>query len=176
MVYTAMRVLVAAIVIGVVALAGCGTSHEAFSCPVSVGHTINTPLTGRLVVLGQPPVELWIDNRGDLRQGVVVLGTTNYPRWFALKSHFITPPTYRDGFTVRVHRLGDRGGARLGDTPSGTSFTAPAGPTANETAGWRDFPGAWTWTRGAGCYEWNISGQGFHESIVARAIRKKLDQ
>lgn len=96
-----------------------------------------------------------IDNGGDLRHGVAVLGTTGYAGWFALKSH--------------LRELGGADSARLGDDPSGTSFSVPAGSAANEAAGWRDFPGGWTWTRGAGCYEWDISGHGFRESVVIRA-------
>ena len=155
-------------------LGGCGASHKPVVCPVSSGHTIVTPLTGRLVVLGRPPVEVRIDNRGDLRHGIAVLGTTDYTGWFALKSHFITPPSYQGGFTVRLRQLGGAGLARLGGEPSGTSFSAPAGPAPNEAAGWRDFPGGWTWTRGAGCYEWDISGHGFRESVVVRATALSL--
>jgi hypothetical protein len=121
------------------------------------------------VVLGQPPVEVRIDNRGDLRQGVAILGTTDYRGWFALKSHFVTPPSFRGGFTVRVRSLGGNMKVGLGGTPPGGSFTAAAGPAPNEAAGWRDFPGGWTWTRSAGCYEWEISGHHLQESIVVRA-------
>ena len=156
--------------IGVVLLTGCGGSHRgAFVCPASRGHSIVTPLTGRLVVLGRPPVEVRIDNRGDLRQGVVILGTTDFAHWFALKSHFMTPSSFRGGFTVRVRNLGSDGVARIGGQPSGTSFSAPAGPAANEAAGWRDFVGGWTWAPRAGCYEWSISGNGFQESVVVDA-------
>jgi hypothetical protein len=117
-----------------------------------------------------PPVEVRIDNRGDFRHGVVVLGLTGYAGWFALKSHWLTPPSFRGGFTVRVRQLVSGGGVRLGGDPSGgVLFSAPAGPTPNEAGGWRDFVGGWTWARCAGCYEWEITGHRFRESVVVRA-------
>jgi len=164
-----MRCAVASGLLVGLLLAGCGSSKQAFVCPVSIGHAIVSPLTGRLVVVGGPPGEVRIDNRGDLRHGVVVLATTDYPGWFGLKSHFVTPPSFRGGFTVRVKTLGSTGVARIGGAPSETSFSAPAGPSPNEAAGWRDFVGGWTWIRSAGCYEWNISGHGVHEQVVVRA-------
>lgn len=161
--------IAAFVVLVALSTAGCGASHEASVCPVSRGHSVSSPLEGRLVVLGQPPVEVRIDNRGDLRRGVAVLGTTDYRGWFALKSHFVTPPSFRGGFTVRVRSLGGNVKVGLGGTPPGGSFTAAAGPAPNEAAGWRDFPGGWTWTRSAGCDQWEISGHRLQESVVVRA-------
>ena len=170
-VWVVSRAVVASLGLVTLIAASCGASHKAFVCPVSRGHSVSNPLDGRLVVLGQPRVEVRIDNRGNLRQGIAVLGTTDYRGWLALKSHFVTPPSFRGGFTVRVLSLGESVKVGLGGTPPGASFTAPAGPAPNEAAGWRDFPGGWTWTRSAGCYEWEISGHGFQESVVVRAER-----
>lgn len=165
-----MRALAVFLGIGALMLGGCGGSHKSFACPASPGHSVVTPMTGRLVVLGRPPVEVRIDNRGDLRHGVAVLGTTDYAHWYALKSHFMTTPSYQGGFTVRVRALGGSGVVRLGGAPTGTTFTVTSGTAPSDAAGgWRDFVGGWTWARGAGCYEWDVSGHGFHESIVVRA-------
>jgi hypothetical protein len=152
-------------------LGGCGGSHKSsFACPASLGHSVVTPMTGRLVVLGRPPVEVRIDNGGNLRHGVAILGTTDYARWYALKSHFMTTPSYQGGFTVRVRALGGTGVVRLGGMPTGTTFTVAADTAPSDAAsGWRDFVGGWTWARGAGCYEWDVSGRGVRESIVVRA-------
>jgi hypothetical protein len=163
------RAIAAALVLAALSSEGCGGAHTAFVCPVSRGHGISSPLEGQLVVLGRPPVEVRIDNRGDLRRGVAVLGTTSYKGWFALKSHYVTPPSFRGGFTVRVRSLGRDVRVGLGGKPPGGSFTAAGGPAPNEAAGWRDFPGGWTWTRSAGCYEWEISGHRVQESVVIRA-------
>jgi hypothetical protein len=155
--------------LGALVISGCGPSQRAFVCPVSRGHSVTTPLTGTLVVLGRPPVEVRVDNRGDLRRGITVLATTDYDGWFALKSHFVTPPSFRGGFSVHIRQLGSNGKAGLGDYPPGGSFNAAAGPAPNEAGGWRDFVGGWTWTRSAGCYEWDIAGRSFHESVVTNA-------
>lgn len=151
-------------------VAGCGGSQRhGFVCPVSRGHSVVTPLTGRLVALGRPPVEVRIDNRGDLRRGLVVLGLTSFRGWFALKTHFFSFRSYQGALRVRVQRIDRSGIARLGAAPtSGASLSAPAGPAAEMISGWRDWP--WfTWMRSAGCYQWNISGHGFRESVVVRA-------
>lgn len=66
-------------------------------------------MTGLLVLLGRPPVEVRIDNRGDFRHGVAVLGRTDLPALVCLKSHFVTTPSYQGAFTVRVRSLGGTG-------------------------------------------------------------------
>ncbi|MGH2882177.1 MAG: hypothetical protein ACRDPA_05660, partial [Solirubrobacteraceae bacterium] len=150
-------VYAAGVAVATLCVTGCGGSHKrAFVCPASRGHSIVTPMTGRLAVLGRPPVEVRIDNRGDLRQGVAALGTTDYARWYALKSHFMTTPSYRGGFTVRVRALGGSGVVRIGGAPTGTTFRVTAStPPSDGASGWRDFVGGWTWARGVGCYEWD---------------------
>jgi len=151
-------------------LAGCGASQKrTFVCPATRGHMIVTPFAGRIVALGNPPVEVRIDNRGDLRRGVVVLGLTSYHGWFALKTHFFSVRSYEGRFRARVRRLDQAGIARLGDAPpGGASLDFPPGPATNTISGWREWP-SFTWMRTAGCYEWTISGRGFQESVVVRA-------
>jgi len=104
-----------------------------------------------------------IDNQVDPRHGTAVLGAGNGV-WFGLKTHFWSSPGYTGPVHVRVHRIDRSGAARLGGDQGptgGSSFSAPAGI---------DSP--WpTWVRSPGCYEWDISGRGFSESIVVRALR-----
>jgi hypothetical protein len=153
-------------------MGGCGASQKKqSSCPVTLGHRVVTPLTGRTVVLGRSPVLLELENRGNLLRGLVVLGLTGFPGWFGLKTHFLTPPPFNRGFTVRVRRLDGVGIVGIGGQPPvpGRAFLAPAGPAPNTANGWRDFPVPATWMRSAGCYEWRVTGHGFSETIVVHA-------
>jgi hypothetical protein len=160
---------VCALVAATLVLAGCGGSGRAFLCPTTGVHHVITPLTGRTVVLGGSRVLLDLGTPS-LRGGTVVLGrVSNWPGWFALKTHFLARPSFGGGFSVRVRRLDGKGAAGLGGQPPGGAFSAPAGPAANEAGGWRDFPVPATWVRSPGCYQWTISGRGFQESAVIKA-------
>lgn len=139
---------------------GCGAApNRRASCPVTLGHTVVTPLTGQTIVLGKPPVELELENRGNLLHGAVVLGLTDFPGWFGLKTHFLTPPPFQGGFTFRVRRLDGAGIVGISGQPPvpGHTFVAQAGPALNTADGWRYFPVPATWGRSAGCYEWHVS-------------------
>jgi hypothetical protein len=99
-----------------VVMAGCGGSRKmTFVCAVTRGHSVVTPLTGRLIVLGKPPIEVRIDNRGDLRDGLIVLGLTSFRGWFALKTHFFSQSSYDGPVRVRVRRIDRSGVVRLGN-------------------------------------------------------------
>ena len=89
-----------------------------------------------------------------------MLGTTAFPGWFALKTHFFSVGDYRGPVHVTVRRIDHSGVARLGNSPAGgDSLSAPASPDLIR----------FTWMRNPGCYEWDISGHGFHEAVVVRA-------
>ena len=145
--------------VGVALLSGCGGAQKRpFACRPSRG--VVQPFNGRLTALGQRPVYVRIDNAGDLGRGIVMLATTSFPGWFALKTHFFAVGDYRGPVRVTVRRLDRPGVARLGDSPNdGDSLSAPASPDL-----------LWfTWVRSPGCYEWRISGRTFHEAVVVRA-------
>lgn len=118
------------------------------------------PFNGRLTALGHAPVYVRIDNRGDLRHGVVTLGSTDFRGWFAIKSHFFSVAGYNKQIRVAVKRIDQNCVARIGDSPhGGDALSASAAPDL-----------IWfTWMRTPGCYRWNISGPAFHENVVVRA-------
>lgn len=90
-----LRVYVLAVV--ALVLAGCGGSRGAFVCPATSFRYVTTPLTGRTAVLGGPRVLLDLGTPS-LRGGTVVLGrVSGWPGWFALKTHFLTRPSFGDG-------------------------------------------------------------------------------
>lgn len=122
------------------------------------------PFNGRLTALGRKPVYVRIDNAGNLGRGVVMLGTTDFPGWFAIKTHFFSVGDYRGPVHVTAKRIDQPGVVRLGSTPhSGNSISAPASADLIQ----------FTWMRTPGCYEWNISGRTFHETVVVRATPHK---
>jgi hypothetical protein len=137
-------------------------------CPGSTGHPVVTPFTGRIIALGFGPVEMRVDNAGDLLRGVADLGRTDEPGWLALKTHFFARPSYRGPFVVRVRRIDGPGVVELGGSPTNAPLVVPPGPTANTVAGWREVP-VFTWMKVPGCYAWSIDGLGFHETVVLRA-------
>jgi hypothetical protein len=150
-----------ALTVGVALLSGCGGSHgRGFVCRPSRGHTVVQPFNGPLTALGRKPVYVRIDNAGDLGRGLVMLGTTAFPGWFAVKTHFFSVTSYRGPVHVTVKRIDHPGLARLGNSPDGgDSFSAPASSDLIQ----------FTWMRSPGCYEWNISGRAFHETVIVHA-------
>lgn len=92
--------------------------------------------------------------------GVVGLGTTTFPGWFAMKTHFFSVADYRGPVHLTVRRLDQPGVARLGNSPHGAdSLSAAASSDLIR----------FTWVRSPGCYEWSISGRTFHETVIVRA-------
>jgi hypothetical protein len=84
---------------------------------------------------------------------------------FAQKVQWMSRPTYKGGVTVTGHRLDAVGPALFGHGV----------PPDQESLSWKvpgvnGFfePGA-AGVRSAGCYQWEIAGDGFTETIVFRA-------
>lgn len=128
-------------------------SVSAGHCPASRGRI--SAHVG--LVLGSGPVRVRIDDAGDLRHGRV--HPARYSQgWLALKTHFVSLPSYQGPFLVRAGRLDNPGPIALGQTPSEAGpLVVPAGPAANESAGSREFPYP-TFVRSPGCYAWQIDG------------------
>jgi hypothetical protein len=134
-------------------------------CPASRGHqTSYGPMA-----LGHGPVRVGIDNAGDLRHGRVHPAAYS-PSWLALKTHFLSLPSYRGPFLVRARRLDHPGTIALGPTPSEAGpLVVPAGPADNGTAGSREFP-YFTFVRSPGCYAWQIDGLTFSDIVVVQIL------
>jgi hypothetical protein len=134
-------------------------------CPASRGHQISFwPMA-----LGHGPVRVGIDNAGDLRHGRVHPAGYSQ-RWLALKTHFVSLPSYRGPFLIRARRLDHSGTIALGPTPTEAGpLIVPAGPAANGTAGWREFP-YFTFVRSPGCYAWQIDGRTFSDIVVVQIL------
>ncbi len=117
-------------------------------------------------------MRVFINNAGDLRHGSAHLGSTDFPKWQALKTHFFTSPAYQGPVLIRAQRLDRSGPIALGPTPTEAApLLVPSGPAANELAGWREFPYS-TFVKAPGCYAWQVDGRMFSEIIVVRMLPK----
>lgn len=142
---------------------------------MSSGYSVNNSYFGG-TALGNGPVRVMLANAGDIRHGRVDLGTTDSHGWFALQTIWFATPGYGGPFVVRGGRLGRRspievqpGGTGL--TPGSGPLVVPAGPTLNTQDGYRTVPGS-TWVTSAGCYAWQVDGQGFTEVIVIDTLMR----
>ncbi|MEA2508240.1 MAG: hypothetical protein QOG21_322, partial [Actinomycetota bacterium] len=138
-------------------------------CPASHGDQLSNPIGGSMA-LGAGPVRVGIDNAGDPRKGTV--HPAGYQGWLALKTHFVSLPSYRGPFLVRARRLDRPGPIALGPTPTQAGpLVVPAGAAANAAAGWREFP-YFTFVRSPGCYAWQIDGLTFSDIVVVHVLSK----
>ncbi len=138
-------------------------------CPASSGRARPNPIYGPSVELGtRGPVWVVIANAGDLRRGRVRMGMRDASGWHGLKAHFLSTPGYQGPILVRAARLDRPAAVELGQPRTRVPWTiVPAGPTASDSAGWRDLVSA-TWVKGAGCYGWQIDGLTFSETVIVR--------
>lgn len=139
------------------------------ACPVSGGTPITaggpTGIGG--VAQGAGPVRPLVGNQ----RGVARLtSVTTHHGWMAAKSLWFSAPGYQGPYLVRVRRLDGTGPVGLIDDPHRTSFLVQAGPTVDETDGYRERPGA-TWMKRPGCIGWQIDGLNFSHVIVVRFAR-----
>jgi len=153
------------------------------ACPTSAGTRFTNRYLGG-VALGRVPVRPDIGNRGYLRHGRIVLGTTDVTGWYAIKTIWFSPPSYDGPWLIRAVRLRGQGAIDLSDQPSprpgpqgnraGSRFSptavfVPAGPTLNTGAGYRTDPRT-TWISAPGCYAWQVDGLNFSRLIVFEAL------
>lgn len=139
-------------------------------CPTTTGVSISTKYFGGYA-FGAGPVRALVDNAGDLRHGVVMLGyDPSLPGWQSLKTHWFSVPSYSGPFVVHVARLDGATRVAQGPSPQASPLVVPPGPTVNGGNGWREVPYP-TYMKAPGCYAWAIEGLGFHELVVLRALR-----
>jgi hypothetical protein len=133
--------------------------RPAQTCPVSselVTHSANFMGSA----LGVGPAHPVADSREDLFSNTTTAG------WLAIKSLWISEPSYQGPFLVRIRRLDGLGPAGLLEDPTVTSFFVPAGPTPiSFTDGYRTITGG-TWVKTPGCVAWQVDGLTFSHVIV----------
>ncbi len=151
-------------------------------CPTSTARNFSNSYIGG-VSLGNVPVRPGIGNGVDLKHGRIVLGTTEDPGWFAIKTVWFSLPSYHGPWSVRAARLRGSGRIELGSEPAprpgpgGPQFSptvvgAAPGDTINTGAGYRTDPRT-TWISAPGCYAFEVNGLGFNELMVFQAVAPK---
>jgi hypothetical protein len=96
---------------------------------------------------------------------VVPLGPSSYPKWGALKTVWLSLPTYQGPYLVRGERLDGSGPMGIGDLPTQRSLLVPPGVSVNGGDGYR--PGiGYVWLREPGCYGFQIDGTTFSHTVV----------
>ena len=141
-------------------------------CPATPGSPIATPYFAG-VALGAGLVRPLIASAGDLRHGIADLDASNAPGWREFKTLWFSAPAYQGPFVIRARQLGGADPIRLGGSgelpATAAPVVVPPGPTLNGGGGWRTAP-AGTWTRGPGCFAWQVDGLTFSEIIVVHAV------
>lgn len=129
------------------------------ACPVSPETPTHSSDFGGSA-LGVGPVHPLATGTEDLSSN------THAPGWLAIKSLWVSDPTYQGPFLVRIRRLAGSGPAGVLEDPSVTSFFVPDGPTWNsQSGGYRAITGA-TWVKTPGCVAWQVDGLTFSHVIV----------
>jgi hypothetical protein len=153
------------------------------ACPATPGSRFTTGYIGG-PEMGTAPVRAEIGNQVDLRDGRIVLGTTNVRGWFGIEIMWYSLPSYDGPWSVRAVRLSGGGRIDLGSGPnalparapgrggsplSPTALVVPPGPTINTSDGYRTDPRT-TWVTAPGCYAWQVNGLNFSQLIVFQAL------
>ena len=130
-------------------------------CPVTPGRYRQTPISGAMTV-GAGPVRVLIANAGQPRPG---FRPASFDGWLALKTHFISAPSYRGPFLIRARPIG-AGRVRIGSTPAEFGpLVVPAG------SGWREQP-YFTFVTSPGCYGWQLDGTTFSYDVIVHILTK----
>ena len=132
-------------------------------CPVTPGRYRQTPISGAMTV-GTGPVRVLIDDAGQPRPG---FHPASDDGWLALKTHFLSLPSYRGPFLIRARPIGNVvGHIRIGPTPSDFApLLVPAG------GGWREQP-YFTFVTSPGCYGWQLDGTTFSYDVIVQVLTK----
>jgi hypothetical protein len=123
------------------------------------------------VAFGPGPVQLLVamENNGIVLAGSVDLLPSDTPGWFAFKTTWTVAPSYQGPVIIRAKRIDGPGQvALLGGARPGP-LVVPPGPTLNEHLGLRTAP-VGTYVSGPGCFEFQIDGKGFEDSVVVDAV------
>jgi hypothetical protein len=140
------------------------------TCPTTRGSEVNGPSFGG-VAFGGGPVRLVVaQNGGNLQAGEVDLTPSDTVGWPAFKTLWVSAPDYQGPVLVRARQIGGVGHiAMLGGATAGP-LVIPPGPTLNDFSGNRTAPEG-TYVSSSGCFDFQVDGTGFSESIVLSAAQ-----
>lgn len=116
-----------------------------------------------------PLLHVRVAGKRYIDRAVVRLGPASESGWSALKTVWLSRPSYRGPALVRGRQLGGSAVPGIGGGPGSKRFVLAAGPDANGGDGYR--PGiAYVWLRHAGCYGFQVDGTTFSHDIVVDVL------
>lgn len=116
-----------------------------------------------------PIPRIRVDGRLYVDRAVVRLGPSSVRGWGALKTVWLSEPSYRGPVLVRGRRLDGTGPVGIGVRPAEKRFVMPAGPDINGGNGYR--PGiGYVWLKRTGCYGFQIDGTTFSHEVVVDVL------
>jgi hypothetical protein len=122
-----------------------------------------------------PVLRATVDGRLFVDRAVVPLGPSSVPGWSALKTTWVSLPTYQGSYIVRGHQLDGKGPVDVGGAPDQGQFVVKPGTSEGNLAqlngghGYRAAPG-YIWMKKPGCYGLQIDGTTFSDIVTINVI------
>lgn len=162
------------------------------ACPASVVRPVHLSWGGRtegisgyavgkgpiLLLLSEesvPILRTTVGGRLYVDRAVVPLGASSLPGWSALKTTWVSLPSYQGTYLVRGHRLDGKGSINIGASPDQGQFVIKPGTPEGDLAqangghGYRASPG-YIWIQTPGCYGLQIDGTTFSDIVTVDVI------
>jgi hypothetical protein len=122
-----------------------------------------------------PIVRATVGGRLYVDRAIVPLGASSVPGWSALKTTWVSLPSYQGAYLARGRRLDGKGPIDVGGSPGQGQFVIKPGTPegnlaqANGGDGYRASPG-YIWIKTPGCYGLQIDGTTFSDIVTVDVI------
>lgn len=123
----------------------------------------------------EPILRATVGGRLYIDRAVVPLGASSEPGWSALKTTWVSLPSYKGAYLVRGRRLDGNGPIDVGGSPDQGQFVIKPGTPEGNLArtngghGYRASPG-YLWVKRPGCYGLQIDGAAVSEVVTIEVI------
>jgi hypothetical protein len=151
-------------------------ARGAEDCPTSRGRAFrNSIFSG--TAIGRGPVRpIVAAGQARLLRAGIVQFERGADGWWGAKTLWFAPRTYQGPVLLRGRRIDRPGPLAFGEQPAALARQIPPGPdhSVNVHDRVRHWPGS-TWIQRAGCYAWQVDGEGFSTTIVFRGELKSAE-